>query len=524
MNEFECERAFIEDVIKTVQRNVLIAEYCDEKYQYIRLVDIYYRKIDSNAIFMFLMICICFPIFFMAISAIAEKYLSVGMQDLSKRFKLSPALAATTLIAFANGAPDVLAAFTSGDKAGAAFISIGALFGAFIFNSTLVIANILFTVNSEIVLSKWSVLKEMFFYALAVVIILIFAIFKESGYTFVVVYLCIYVVYIVCTIKIDRMETLEKEKADRMDGGDLEGNNTKALDNGDLAKDDMKVEEAGDSDVEKTGLGALTAEVLDDEAGLYQNAVLMPLKSVGLLIIPYLENPLMKTHLRFLINTFAVTFIFFVLEIYTTNFWALLLASGVFAAILESIHIFRIKRSWLETTYEIIAVFAAIALIKVFSTLIMDSITFLAFYFSISEVVLATLLLSICNCLGDFFGNAALAQQGETVMAAMASYSGQIFNVYLGLSMNVMKSASKGNVEFDIYGQEEIKRTGSMPADNKFVIFVGCYVIFILIMNTIYYISNNFVLRRKYGTLLFGVYGVFFAASIIFALMSRTAP
>jgi len=109
------------------------------------------------------MICISFPVFFMAISAIAEKYLSVGMQDLSRRFNLSPTIAATTLIAFANGAPDVLAAFSSGGASGAAFISIGALFGAFIFNSTLVIANILMSINTEIVLSKWAVLKEITF-------------------------------------------------------------------------------------------------------------------------------------------------------------------------------------------------------------------------------------------------------------------------------------------------------------------------------------------------------------------------
>ncbi len=210
MNNFECERSFIESIFRPVQRNVLIAEYCNERFNFINLVDTYYRKIDSNAIFMFLIICVTFPILFMAISAIAEKYLSVGMQDLSRRFHLSPSLAATTLIAFANGAPDVLASFSSGDKAGAAFISIGALFGAFIFNATLVIANILWTIDTEIQMPKLAVLKEIIFYSIAAIVIVIFGFIKSSGYPFVITYGIIYAIYIFATIKVDRIQEAEK--------------------------------------------------------------------------------------------------------------------------------------------------------------------------------------------------------------------------------------------------------------------------------------------------------------------------
>jgi sodium/potassium/calcium exchanger 6 len=522
MNRFECERTFIEDVVKTVQRNILIAEYCDDDFQYVKLVDIYYRKIDSNAIFMFLMICISFPVFFMAISAIAEKYLSVGMQDLSRRFNLSPTIAATTLIAFANGAPDVLAAFSSGGASGAAFISIGALFGAFIFNSTLVIANILMSINTEIVLSKWAVLKEITFYALAVIIILIFGLIQSTGYTFVAVYLTAYGIYILATIKVESWDNKEKAELARLEGSDLEANPNKALTEGDNPKDELKIEEAGEEsdDVTKGGLGALTAEILDEEAGLFQNAVLLPLQAAGLVLVPYLTNPLMKTHLRFVINTAGLLFTLVILEVFELSWTVALVCAGI-AAVLEGLHVANIKRTWLETTYEIIAVFAAIAGMKIFATLIIDSIAFLAFYFSISKVVLNTLLLSAGNCLGDFFGNAALAMQGETVMAAMASYSGQIFNIFVGLSMNVLVATGKGNTEFDIFGLKEKAAGGSIPIDNIYVMLVAAYVGLVLVLNTLYYFSNKFVLKRKFGMVLFGVYGVFFVSSLAFALIFR---
>ncbi len=56
--------------------------------------------------------------------------------------------------------------------------------------------------------------------------------------------------------------------------------------------------------------------------------------------------------------------------------------------------------------------------------MIIDFITFLSFYFNINKVILAALLLSAGNTIGDFFGNAALAKNGEFVMGAIASYSG----------------------------------------------------------------------------------------------------
>lgn len=44
----------------------------------------------------------------MLVGEIADKYLSEGMADLAGRLGMSPAVAAVSLIAFANGAPDIL--------------------------------------------------------------------------------------------------------------------------------------------------------------------------------------------------------------------------------------------------------------------------------------------------------------------------------------------------------------------------------------------------------------------------------
>jgi len=56
--------------------------------------------------------------------------------------------------------------------------------------------------------------------------------------------------------------------------------------------------------------------------------------------------------------------------------------------------------------------------------MIIDFITFMSFYFNINKVILSSILLSAGNTIGDFFGNAALAKNGEEIMGAVASYSG----------------------------------------------------------------------------------------------------
>lgn len=84
----------------------------------------------------------------------------------------------------------------------------------------------------------------------------------------------------------------------------------------------------------------------------------------------------------------------------------------------------KVPEKYTAVVYELISVFAAIGYISIFSSLIIDFISFLAFYFSIDEVILNSILLSAGNTIGDFFGNAALAKAGEGVMGGLATYSG----------------------------------------------------------------------------------------------------
>lgn len=137
---------------------------------------------------------------------------------------------------------------------------------------------------------------------------------------------------------------------------------------------------------------------------------MVPYLTLGLVTVPYLDNPFMKTYARFIIVSIGVFWMLFALEL-TELSWYILLGIGFgFGIVCLLLELVKTPKVVTEIIYEIVSVFSAIGWISVFANVVVDFISFLAFYFSIDKVILSTILLSIGNSIGDFFGNAALAK------------------------------------------------------------------------------------------------------------------
>lgn len=492
---------------------MLIREYCADNFGYFNLVDTYYRSYAENAILMFLVILTIYPLLFMCIALIADKYLSEGMRDLAKRLALSPTLAAVTLIAFANGAPDVLASLSSSGKDNGAYISLGALFGAFIFSTTLVISNVVHNAKDSIQLPSLAVKKELGFYLISVVVVCIFGLFKKSGWPFVAVYLILYVTYIVVTLLLERLnKPVEGEKKDEEVGGDQ-------------GKGPEKLPEEGDGQEKpKTLLKKMMDDVIDEEGSFTQNLVGVPLKILGMITVSYLENPLVETPLKYLIIAISTYFTITILELSSAAWYIIAIIGGFVGLIVLAIDLLKLSENASQIITEMISVFAAIGWIKIFSTIVIDFISFLAFYFNINEVILSSILLSAGNTVGDFFGNGALSANGEEVMGAMASYSGQIFNNFVGFSANMMTGAANGRNSFDIFALDyyngmERDEYRPPPVGNYFLIAVICFVFFIIVLKFIVYASTSYILKKPLVKVLIPTYAVFFVSSMCFGFV-----
>lgn len=394
----------------------------------------------------------------MCVAAIADKYLACGMQDLSERFNLSPTLAAITLIAFANGAPDILSSSSAATKPDGALISVGALFGSFIFAGTLVVANVVLNSKEAIVFPKLAITKELFFYGVSVIAVSIFGLIGTSGYAFVGTYMGIYVTYLITSIFIEKIEQKDKVEGDDELDQDMENptdhSDVLTVNESRAFEAVIPIEESDPNLAKKkdTFVNKIMEELKDPESSSLENMILAPLMACGLLTICYLDNPLMKTILKYLLIASSVMFTIYTLELLEVDFLVLLLIGLGFGLVSLIAEMLKVPSSVTEVVYELISVFSAIGYISIFSGLIIDFISFLAFYFSIDEVILNSILLSAGNTIGDFFGNAALAKAGEGVMGAFATYSGQIFNNFIGFSASIYSATKAEATKFNIFG------------------------------------------------------------------------
>ena len=530
-NYFGCEREYIEQIRRITQQNMLIEVYCGGEFGLFNLVDFYYRSIAENAILMFIFICALYPVLFMFVAFIADKYLSVGMQDLSERFKLSPTLAAVTLIAFANGSPDVLSSLSASDKAGGLLISLGSLYGGFIFSSTLVISNVTWNATGNIKLPRLAIIKELGFYFLSVMVIIAFGFIRTIDYKFIVCYLSVYVTYIITTLVIEKIsppasnDELEDdvEENGRVDDSGLD-NNKLSINKSKPFETEIEIEEKDHNKYktkdEKSLIELITDELVSEEGGALENIIIMPLAFSGMFTVSYLENPFMRNPAKYIIIALSITWIILTFELAEPE--PILVLSigfgiGIIFMVLEMVGV---SKNLIEIFIELISVFAAIGWIKMISGVIIDFITFLAFYFNINKVVLSAILLSAGNTIGDFFGNGALSKAGSSVMAGVASYSGQIFNNFIGFTCGTLGDLGNSN-NFNIFamsnGEEE--EDAKMPIDSQFIIIVIVTVLSLLALNFVYMFSSNFTLKKGYTYVLVGVYATFFCGSLTFGLL-----
>lgn len=88
------------------------------------------------SLFKIIITFICFQF----LGSTAENYLTPAVQKLAEALKFTESLAAVTLLALGNGAPDVIAAVVAGGEEGGLSLIIGSFFGAGLFVTLLTLS------------------------------------------------------------------------------------------------------------------------------------------------------------------------------------------------------------------------------------------------------------------------------------------------------------------------------------------------------------------------------------------------
>ena len=137
---------------------------------------------------------------FNLLAGTADEYLVPALTKLSNLLNLSPNIAGVTILAFANGAPDLftsLAAFT-GDSGGSADLGIGSLLGAGMFVTSMVFGAVIYV--KPFTSYRRPFLRDLIFYILSVG--LLYYVFK-TGEIYLwqaCIFIILYIIYVLIVV------------------------------------------------------------------------------------------------------------------------------------------------------------------------------------------------------------------------------------------------------------------------------------------------------------------------------------
>lgn len=133
-----------------------------------------------------------------------DSYVAPAITRISSAMGLSSGLSAVTLIALANGAGDVITAIVSSDAEGGVSYNIGALFGAGLFCTSLVIAITIIRSPTQIVVTNNVLYRDVMFFILATIFVLIAAAIGEITTLIAVLMLVMYLALVVTVVIQDK--------------------------------------------------------------------------------------------------------------------------------------------------------------------------------------------------------------------------------------------------------------------------------------------------------------------------------
>jgi len=157
------------------------------------------------------MICGMF-ICFLLLGSTADDFLTPSLEKLKDKFNFSETLAGVTLLAFANGAPDVLASFAaSGTGSDGIFLSMGAIFGAGLFVTTFVFGRCI-QICKSLKVKHEEVGRDIYFFIITVLTLFGFAFNGRISLVLAIIYTFLYVVYVTVVLRVESGRN-EREKA-----------------------------------------------------------------------------------------------------------------------------------------------------------------------------------------------------------------------------------------------------------------------------------------------------------------------
>ena len=512
--------------------------YCIGDTTYINTISMYYCTLDESLPLIILISIPWLLLCFYWLSSTAEHYLEPSLSNAARAIQVSESLAGVTLIGFANGAPDIISAYAASqikDDSGVN-LAFGALFGASVFTTTIVLARVIQN-SRNLQLSGRILLRDCGFYIAAEIYLFYLATSSKIDLLHGIVLFTLYVLYVMVII----YDEVQFKKAQR-------AANTQSLvppgqRNGDFTE--FK-DEPHDPEVHAIELSVSNEKKLKVKSGKPSSPidaleeVQHPLESrenlsEGFLasvfhILRWIEMPMnlirdftvprvddspinrIRISLYPLLTGIFVLWQFGVIEKHGREplLWAIYIASSFALGIL--LWFMTQRQGFLRVltgVFVFISLIVAVMWVRVVADLVIDLLVLLKVASGLHTNFIGLTVLAWGNSASDFFVDGAIARKGHGVMAVSGILSGQFFNLQIGFGMLLLFNT--GKVNLSLYGRD---------VDSWVNFILITFSLMSLVGTLIYGAMRKFRMKNEYAIIII-LYYVLFCVIVSFVSFGR---
>ena len=185
---------------------------CDEAQKIINFLAIHWCEFNGNHWITIPFSLIVIFLIFKYISITVEEYIADALQSITEFLGMSDSLAAVTLLAFANGAADMMTVLIASESEGGISYNIGSLYGGGLFVCSAVMSVCILESKHALGLNKMIIYRLIVFYIITTLITIAFAAYKWITWWESLIILGVYFLVVVVVTIDDRIVLMKRNQ------------------------------------------------------------------------------------------------------------------------------------------------------------------------------------------------------------------------------------------------------------------------------------------------------------------------
>ena len=137
-----CTSTFLKTLLTTKDKCIYVSENCP--YEYINFYSLHYCLMKGSLVLTSIIIIFFLFMLFFILSSTSDMFLSTSITKIVETFNINQNIAAVTLLAFGNGAPDVISSLVASAEEEGIQFSISSLIGGGMFVTSFVLGAVVF--------------------------------------------------------------------------------------------------------------------------------------------------------------------------------------------------------------------------------------------------------------------------------------------------------------------------------------------------------------------------------------------